>query len=152
MRTVDDLAGYGADIDDAAALAVDHVPAEHLAPEPQRVEVHVEDPAPLLVGDLQCWAVDACAGVVDEHIYGAELVDRRGENAFDLRSRRDVGNYGLAPPTDVSQFLLDLYRRRLISPDGDDVGASFGQGAGEGSAQPSRRAGDDRCTASQIEP
>jgi hypothetical protein len=92
-----DLTCLGADVDDPAVAALDHVPAGGLAGEEKSLEVDVEDLVPLLFGRLEGVVVGAHAGVVDEN-RRAHIVDR-GPDGGDiaevesdcLEARRRVG-------------------------------------------------------------
>ena len=90
-----------------AAARVDHVPAEHLAGDPEPVEVDAHDLAPLVVGHLEGGLVDAGAGVVHEHVDPAEALDALGEQPLDVGADRHVGEHHERLDAEPGQLRLD---------------------------------------------
>ena len=89
LRPVDDLGRDRADVHDRAGPALDHLPPDRAGAAPQAVDVDVPHRAPLLLRHLERRAVEAGAGVVDEHVDGPELGRDRLEHAR-RRSRASV--------------------------------------------------------------
>ena len=73
----------GCHIDDAAAPAREHLLAEAAAQQERAEQVHIHDATPLRGGDVLGGDDLADAGVVDEHIGGAEGRGGLGDGALD---------------------------------------------------------------------
>ena len=117
-------------------------------------EVDVDTAAPFLVAylvDGLAEGVLAGAGVVDQHVDLAELLDRRRDHRVDVLGARDVGRNDQALAPELAHFsrgfleLLDRARR------GDDVGTGPGEPHGHRTAQAAAGAGDNRELAVKFE-
>src|SRR5579859_3831116 len=68
------------DIDDTSSgLALDHLASCGLRAEKGSLQVNIEDTIPVLFGDIQKWAVNLHAGVVDHDIQPVEALNCRSE-------------------------------------------------------------------------
>jgi hypothetical protein len=92
--TIDDYRRHRPDADDDARAAGGHLGADDAAALPEPVDVDVPHRAPLVVGHVERRTVEAHAGVVDQHVDGAELPGHRVQHGFDARAVRDVGADG----------------------------------------------------------
>ena len=64
----------------------------------RRFEVHIEDGVPLFVGHLLDHRVPGVAGVVDDDVQAAEVVDRGGDEAFAEVGVGDAADAGYGLP------------------------------------------------------
>ena len=90
-------AGDGADVDDAAGLALDHAAGDGLADEEGAAEVGFEDGVPVVPCDFEGWFAAIAAGVIDEDVDAAEGGFCGGGGELDAVEVSDIeGNGGAA--------------------------------------------------------
>ena len=129
----------------APAAALDHLRADRAAAVPQPVDVDVPHGAPLLVGHLERGAVEARAGVVDEHVDRPELVRDPLDHRVDAAGVGHVERHG-----EHAELARGLCRALVVAGGDRGARARLGQRAGEREAEPAVAARDDRDAA--VEP
>ena len=87
-------AGDGADVDDAAGLALDHAAGDGLADEERAAEVGFEDCVPVVPCDFEGWFAAVAAGVIDEDVDAAEGCFCGGGGELDAVEVSDVEGDG----------------------------------------------------------
>ncbi len=93
------------------------------------------------------------AGVVDEDVEPAELLDDRGDGLVDALGIAEVAANGERVDVLTREVAHGLFRLRLRGKISDgDVCAGFGQGEGDGAANALGRSGDERglCPVSSL--
>src|SRR3954452_19346805 len=143
LRPVDDLARHPPDVHDRARAALDHRPPEDLAPVPHPGDVGLDHLSPLRLGDLQGGTVDAGAGVVHEHVDGAQALGDLVRRPLKLRPVGTVSDGGLRRDAAGSQLRDDVGVRRLVAGDHGHPRTGLAEGTGEGPSQAAVAAGDD---------
>ena len=94
-----------ADVDDAAGAARNHVPGDGLSDEERAAEVGVENGVPIVPGDVGGALADVAAGIVDEDIDLAKLMERVGDGGFDARLVADIEFDGCDSPAQCADFV-----------------------------------------------
>jgi hypothetical protein len=143
-------AGDRRGVDDAAFVLFEHHRQHMLQPEEHADHVDVDDAAKRfqrILGDRFDLTFDA--GIVVEHIDGAELVARGSDIAGDLVLLRDIGRHrqGLRGGRQILDGGLEVL---LPAVDGDDAGPAFGQKPDRGGSNDAGSAGDDGDLAVQT--
>src|SRR5207253_957568 len=77
---------HGGDVDDLARALADHHAADRLREEKDAGEVRRDHRVPFRPGQVLEWGADPVAGVVDQDIDAAELVQSLRDGAVDLPS------------------------------------------------------------------
>jgi hypothetical protein len=90
------LPGHRPDVDSQAHHA-DHLLAEDLAAVPDADHVDPHDLVPLVLGHLERWPMNACAGVVDEHVDPSQFRRDLLGDRHDGPLVTDVGPEGARP-------------------------------------------------------
>ena len=93
----------------------------------------------------------AAAGVVDQDVDFAELLDRRLGECVDLRRNGDVGRHDQTLAAGFFDGLGGLVELRLGARGGDDIGARLGKLHRHRAAETAPGAGDDRDFAVELE-
>ena len=134
----------GGDVHDPAAPAPEHVPPEDLAGAEGPGQVRVEDPVPLLLGDVERRRPLRAGGAVHEDVDPPERGDARREGRLERGAVGDVGYDAERPAAEA----LDLRRGRVhrleVPRRRDDVRPRLREAAREGEADPRGPADDDR--------
>ena len=126
-------------VDDRARAAAHHPARGGAAGVEGAAQVRGDDVVPVVVGHAGDEAVARDAGVVDEHVQVARLLDE----PLRLLGIADVGLDGRA--ADLARDLL-----RLVGPGAvadDDLGARARELGGDRAADAARRSGDERALA-----
>ena len=143
-RVADESRGR-ADVDDSPMRPFDHPGQDGVAAVQRGREVQGDVGRPRLRrGVDERVDVDVAADVVDQHVDGAEAIERRRDHAVDLHAVGDVGRL----PARVlgaacEQPLADARAGFLVAADDDDIAALGREGNGDPAADVGRRAGDD---------
>src|SRR5580704_19252212 len=90
LRTIDNQTRDGADVDDRAGTAFRHFRRDRLAGFPDRLEVHGEQPSPLLIGDLESLDVKTDPRVVDQDVDGSESALNGADHAENVVPLRQI--------------------------------------------------------------
>src|SRR5439155_10293130 len=118
----------GRHIDDLARAALEKVPRRDLHPEQRRFHVHIDHLIEIVRGQVDDFARDAAAGVVDPDVEAAEALDGLATDAFDILAAGDVGDdAGDARRTKRLRFASDLIELLLAARDKRDVVSFAGQ-------------------------
>src|SRR5208283_2417699 len=135
------------DIDDLAALALDHVGKRGTRAVELARQIGVDTGAPVLVGDfLDPFAEGLLTdpGVVDQDVDLAKLRDRRVDHRVDLRGAGDVGRLDQTAPPELADRGRGLFELGEGARGGHDVGAAVGEANRHRAAESAPRTGDDR--------
>ena len=144
----------GSDVDYLAAFLLEHLRDHRATAVELAGEVDVDAAAPVLVAylvDGLAEGVLAGAGVVDEHVEFAELLDGRRGHRIDVLGARHVGldDQALAPElAHLGRGFFELLDRTCR---GDDIGAGCRQLRRHRAAQPAARPRDDHQLAVEFE-
>ena len=84
-------AGNGGDINDTAALLVDHCRQEGLADKVGSLDIDGKDPVPIFFAGFVKFAMDHNSGIVDEGVDGREPVENRLLSLFNVSGIADIG-------------------------------------------------------------
>src|SRR5581483_5290005 len=138
------------DINDAAEALLRHRLQDRLGAVERAVEIHLKDQVPVLLAHPQQEAVARDAGIVDEDVDPAPLLEDLVDHRLDVAR---VGDVHLEIERAAAE-LLDrgdgLFGAPGIQIGDDDVGASLREGFGNGAADALRRAGDDGMLAVKV--
>jgi hypothetical protein len=115
------------------------------------LEVDVEHIVPIALAHVEQFHARIDAGVVDQDLGRAKLIDRVGHHPFDLDEPRDIR----ADEMDAATCLLDaachcLGGRLVVEPGECNVGTCLGERECDGSADALLRTGDQRDLACQF--
>ena len=108
-------------------------------------EVHVDDPAPVGLGEVGDAPERADARVVDDDVDGAEALHRRVGEGLDAAAVADVGLDG-----ERAEVVGGPVQRRHLDVADHELRAGRGQAAGDAQPDARRAAGDHRNLAVQI--
>jgi hypothetical protein len=119
------------DVHDRAPAAVDHGAARRLREEEDAGEVHVDDAAPEVLGELQQRPQLHDGGGVHQHVDAAEAFDHPGDRGFDVGGAGDVAavrHHGTAARLEVGhrageRIRLDVEQRQVGALRAEQLGA-----------------------------
>ena len=111
-----------------------------LGAEEHALHVHPEDRVPIGLGGLGHRALDAEAGIAQQHVDPPEAVGDRAHGGGDLGLRPDIGGDRHARPGERGG---DRLGRRRVAVEAGDGGALLGAEQRRGAADAGPRAGDD---------
>jgi len=117
-------------VDNLAALLFDHLRGDRAASVELATQVGVDAAPPILVGDfgeLLAGSLVTAAGVVNQDVDFAELLDRRLRERVDLRGDGDVSRHDEALAPGFFDGVGGLVELRLGARGSDDVGAGLGE-------------------------
>ena len=151
LADVADLAGDAGDVDDASAAAVEHVHDRGFAHVEGAGEVDAQHFVPVVDAHLPDGTVDGDAGVVDEDVQAAVLVDDLLDDALAVVGVADVAlvqGQGAAVGLDrLAQFVGALLVGGVA---GADDGAGGGEAVADRGADPAGAAGDQRDASGEL--
>ena len=128
-----------------------HALAEGLAAVPHAVQIHVEDLAPLVGGDLERRPVHAGAGIVDQDVDAAELRDDRVHRPVHLGPAHDVGLEPLRDDSALGQLADDPVGGGPVPGEDRHPGARLAERRREGLTQSAVASGDDGDPAVEVQ-
>src|SRR6266851_6284006 len=139
------------DVDDAAAIALEHVAGGGARAEEGAGGVDRHDALPIRQRQLDRRLADGDAGAVDEHIEAAVMLEDVGEDAVDFRRVGDVERMRLGLAGGSGDFRGTLGAGLGVAVEHRDAGADTGEGEGDGAADAAGAAGDERDLAVEAE-
>jgi hypothetical protein len=128
------------DVDDRAAPLLEHLAADELAQQEQRIEVDVDDPTEVV--DRLVLGCDgrADAGVVHQHVDATEALDGGGDEGLEISIDGHIARH-----RDCARQPLDEGLEAIESAGRHHDGRAGGvEDLGEPQTQPTRCPGDDR--------
>ena len=131
-------------VDDAAALAREHVGERGAARAEDRREVRGDREVPVVVGAVDQAARHLHRGVVVEDVDAPVAVHGRGDHRVDVGPLRDVGVHGHALAVVLLEHADGLGRAVVVDVDDDDARTLLGHELRGGAALTRTRPGDQR--------
>jgi hypothetical protein len=98
-----------------------------LGDEKRALEVRVKDRVPFLPGEFRGGMTDVQAGVVDQDVNLAVLIDCSADHALDVAFVQDIELDGQGSSPHGLDLLLELRQPRLVPAGNDQVRAGLGQ-------------------------
>ena len=136
------------DVDDLARALGQHVATGRLAEEEGGLEVGVDHRVPILLGKVDAVGAADDAGIIDEDVEAAELLQRLVDHALHRFDGGEVGGDDLRLAAERADLLHRFLGGRAA--DGGDVGAGGGERQRDRLADAGIGAGDDRGLAGKI--
>ncbi|MNI08152.1 hypothetical protein D3C73_611760 [compost metagenome] len=145
------MAEHGGHVDDPAIAAPLHAGSQRSRHQKGRGQAGVDDAAKILKRQFVQVLADIIAGVVDQDVRVTKGVLNLLGGAGDIGLVGDVGDKALHRDARLGQLGAGLVQHALITRDQSQVRAGAAQGVGHRPTQAAAAAGDDGCSAGQVD-
>ena len=113
-------------------------------------EIDVDDGLPVFVGVVDGGGAADDAGVVDENVDGAKVLDGFFNEALADGGIANVTGEGDAPDSGFGDEVLRVLRR-ILGAVNSNIGSGLREGDGDGRAEAARGAGNECCLSLEVE-